>query len=165
MAERIRDILLHLDETVPPLTELFLYLAGRSANFKLVIQPALRDGNIVVCERFSDATRAYQIGGRLLPEKQVENAIALSTGGVEPLLSILLDLDPEEGFRRIYKTGKGRDRIESEEIDFHLRVREYYLRLAEENPDRFLKVNASLDSDIQDSMILNEVKKLIKQGV
>ncbi|MBD3278769.1 MAG: dTMP kinase, partial [Candidatus Aegiribacteria sp.] len=94
-AERIRSILLDPELKVTPLTELMLYLASRSSNVDLVVRPALNKGITVVCERFSDATYAYQIGGRGLPETEVVQADRLATGGLVPDLTILLDLDPE----------------------------------------------------------------------
>jgi len=159
-AERIRSILLDPGLTVTPLTELMLYLAARSSNVDLVIRPALEKTTNVICERYSDATFAYQIGGRGLPEKQVREANSLATGGLEPNLTILLDLHPEEGFERLRKQGREKDRIEREEMAFHHRVRQMYLRLSENN-DRYLVVDASQKSDIQDRIIEDSVMYLI----
>jgi len=137
-----------------------LYLAARSSNVDLVIRPALEKTTNVICERYSDATFAYQIGGRGLPEKQVREANSLATGGLEPNLTILLDLHPEEGFERLRKQGREKDRIEREEMAFHHRVRQMYLRLSENN-DRYLVVDASQKSDIQDRIIEDSVMYLI----
>lgn len=159
-SERIRSILLDPELTVTPLTELMLYLASRSSNVDLVIRPALRKGINVICERYSDATFAYQIGGRSLPEKPVRDADSLATGGLVPDMTILLDINPEEGFARLKKQGREKDRIELEEMNFHHRVREMYLRLAE-NEERYLVIDASQKPDIQDRLIENSVKKII----
>lgn len=159
-SERIRSILLDPELTVTPLTELMLYLASRSSNVDLVIRPALEKGINVVCERYSDATFAYQIGGRGLPEKPVRDADSLATGGLVPDMTILLDLDPEEGFARLKKQGREKDRIEQEEIRFHHRVREMYLRLAEKE-DRYLVIDASREPDFQDQLIENRIMSMI----
>lgn len=159
-SERIRSILLDPELTVTPLTELMLYLASRSSNVDLVIRPALKNGINVICERYSDATFAYQIGGRNLPEKSVRDADNLATGGLLPDMTILLDLDPEEGLARLQKQGREKDRIELEEISFHHCVREMYLRLAE-SEDRYLVVDASQEPDIQDRFIENSVMNII----
>ncbi|MBN2588183.1 MAG: dTMP kinase [Candidatus Fermentibacteraceae bacterium] len=161
VSERIRSILLDPELKVAPLTELMLYLASRASNVDLVIRPALEKGVNVVCERFSDATFAYQIGGRGLPEAPVRNADRLATGGLVPDLVIILDLDPELGFRRLQKQGRERDRIEQEEIGFHRRVRSKYLQLAGEESRRYLVVDASGEPELQDSIIRDRVMALI----
>lgn len=159
-AERVRGILLDPDLEVTPLTELMLYLASRAANVDLVIRPSLERGTPVVCERYSDATMAYQVGGRGLPREQVLEANTLATGGLVPDLTILLDLSPEEGFLRLNRQGRSRDRIEQEELDFHRRVREMYLALAAEE-SRFLVIDGSLGPAEQDDLILEAVTGLI----
>ena len=163
VAEGVRAILLDTALEVPPLTELFLYLASRSANVAMTVAPALEQGYIVVCERFSDATLAYQVGGRGLPREPVEQAIALATDGLVPELTILLDLDPAEGFRRHEGTGRSRDRIESESIEFHRRVRDFYLELAAGEPDRFVTVDAAAPQEEQDSVILSAVRRVLDE--
>ncbi len=161
VSERIRSILLDPELTVTPLTELMLYLASRASNVDLVIRPALEQGVNVVCERFSDATFAYQIGGRGLPEVPVRDADRLATGGLVPDLVIILDLDPELGFRRLQRQGRERDRIEQEEIGFHRRVRNKYLQLADEERHRYLVIDASGEPDLQDAIIKDRVMALI----
>ncbi|OPL20005.1 MAG: hypothetical protein AVO35_00675 [Candidatus Aegiribacteria sp. MLS_C] len=161
-SERIRDILLDPGLRVTPLTELMLYLASRASNTELLIRPALEEGVNVICERFSDATFAYQIGGRGLPEEPVRNADGLATGGLLPDLIVLLDLDPEVGLARLERQGRERDRIEQEEIMFHRRVREMYLRLAGENP-RYLVVDAEQEPLVQDRIIELEVTAMLEK--
>lgn len=163
-AERIRDILLDPGLKVTPLTELMLYLASRASNTELTVRPAIEKGMNVVCERFSDATFAYQIGGRRLPEEPVRNADRLATGGLVPDMVVLLDLDPEVGLARLRRQGRERDRIEREEIMFHRRVREMYLRLAREDP-RYLVVDAEQEPHVQDRIIESEVMAMLgKRG-
>lgn len=157
VSERIRSILLDAGLQVPALTELMLYFAGRAANVDLVVRPALTRGSIVVSDRYSDATMAYQGYGRGLPLDEIRQANNLATGGLLPDLTILMDLAPEEGFRRMNASGRKLDRIEMENIDFHRRVRKGYLELARMEPRRFLVVDGMLDENTQDSIILNEV--------
>ncbi|MCK4807818.1 MAG: dTMP kinase [Candidatus Aegiribacteria sp.] len=159
-SERIRSLLLDPELSISPLTELMLYLASRASNVDLVIRPALEKGINVICERYSDATFAYQIGGRGLPEKPVKDADRLATGGLVPDLTILLDLDPEEGFARLRKQRREKDRIELENISFHRRVRQIYLELAEKEA-RYLVVDASQEPDIQDQIIKDSVMSII----
>lgn len=161
-SERIREVLLDPGLEVTPLTELMLYLASRASNTELQIRPALAEGINVICERFSDATFAYQIGGRGLPEDPVRNADRLATGGLRPHMVILLDLDPAVGLARLRRQGRERDRIEQEEIEFHRRVRDMYLRLARSDPG-YLVVDAEQEPHVQDSIIEDEVRSLLKK--
>ena len=134
-----------------------LYFAGRAANVDLVVRPALEKESVVICDRYSDATMAYQGYGRGLPLDEIRQANMLATGGLVPHMTVLMDLDPEEGFRRMNVSGRKLDRIEMENIDFHRRVRNGYLELARMEPHRFLVVDGMLDESTQDSIILKEV--------
>jgi len=160
VSEKIRSLLLDPELTISPLTELMLYLASRASNVDLVIRPALESGINVICERYSDATFAYQIGGRGLPEKPVKDADNLATGGLVPDLTILLDLDPEEGFARLRRQGREKDRIELEKISFHRRVRQIYLELAEKEA-RYFVIDASQEPGVQDRLIKDSVMSII----
>lgn len=162
-AEKVRAILLDTEMEITPLTELMLYLASRASNVDIVIRPALQSGIHVICERYSDATYAYQIGGRKLPAKQVREANMLATGGLIPDLIILLDLDPEEGLLRLGKQGRTRDRIELEKIEFHRRVRQQYLDMAAEENSRYFVVDASLPPLMQDRLIREKVLTTIEE--
>ncbi len=157
----MRSLLLDPGLEISPMTEVMLYLASRAANVDLVVRPALARGEVVVCERYSDATMAYQVGGRGLPEEPVRRANALATGGLVPDLTILLDLSPETGLARLGRQGRQRDRIEMESLEFHRRVRRYYLELAS-GEDRFLLVDGRLPGDEQDRMILRVVRELLE---
>ncbi|HOP26946.1 MAG TPA: dTMP kinase [Candidatus Sabulitectum sp.] len=157
ISERIRGLLLDPGLTVPPLTELMLYFAGRAANVDLVVSPALSRGAVVVCDRYGDATMAYQGYGRGLPLDGIRTANRLATGGLKPHLTVLMDLDPEEGFRRMSSSGRKLDRIEMEDLAFHRRVRDGYLELASGEPERFLVVDGMLAPGEQNALILGEV--------
>ncbi|MCD6587820.1 MAG: dTMP kinase [Candidatus Fermentibacteraceae bacterium] len=165
VSERIRSILLNPELDIPPLSELMLYFASRAANVERVILPGLKRGGIVLCDRFSDATFAYQGWGRGLPVDEMRKANSLATGGLNPDLTVLMDLDTEEGFRRMNLSGRKLDRIEMEHLSFHRRVRTGYLTLAEEEPERFLVIDGMLEEKKQDSVILNEVlRRLHTEG-
>ena len=136
---RIRELLLKPDYDWAPLAELLLYAADRAQHVERMIRPALEAGRWVVCDRFSDSTIAYQAFGLGLPRDLVERAAELAASGLEPDLTILLDIEPEEGLRRI---GEGPDRIEMRGLEFHRRVREGYLEIARSEPGRVFVVRS-----------------------
>lgn len=132
----LRRILLSEESNINPTTELLLYLAERSEHIEKVIKPALDEGKIVLCDRFSDATRAYQIYGRGLKKEDVENLISFTTKGLEPDLTILLRLNPKEALLRARKRNSvslfSEGRFESLNVDFHKRVYEGYETLSKQ---------------------------------
>ncbi len=145
MAERIREMLIeHGDEPVPDIAELLLMFASRSLHVNNVIQPALAAGTWVICDRFTDASRAYQGGGRGFPQSDINQLVQWVHGDLRPDLTILLDAPVQTGMSRAGRRGSP-DRIEIERVDFFERVRECYLSLAESEPDRFVVVDASRD--------------------
>jgi dTMP kinase len=147
MAERIREMLIeHGDEPVPDIAELLLFFASRSLHVNNVIQPALAAGTWVICDRFTDASRAYQGGGRGFPLADIDRLAEWVHGDLRPDLTILLDAPVETGMSRAGQRGSP-DRIEIERIEFFERVRECYLALAEAEPERFVIVDASLDKE------------------
>lgn len=143
MAERIRDLVAsHGDEAMPDVAELLLVFAARSLHVNNVIRPALEAGTWVVCDRFTDSSRAYQGGGRGLPASDIDLLADWVHGDVTPDLTILLDAPVQIGMQRAGKRSDP-DRFESEQSEFFERVRETYLRLAESDPDRFVVVDAT----------------------
>jgi len=147
IAEDIRKILLpkasHYQEPMCPMTELLLYFASRAQHLERVIRPALAQGIWILCDRFTDSSYAYQGIGRGIPEEIVTQVAHLVHSDLRPDFTLLLDLDPEIGFARIHKSGRELDRLESENLAFHQRVRECYLKLAQKNPQRFRIIDAS----------------------
>ena len=142
MAERIRAMLLeHGDEALPDDAELLLFFAARSLHINNVIRPALEAGTWVVCDRFTDTTRAYQGGGRGLDRARIETLADWVHGDLQPDLTVLLDAPTEVGMGRAEKRGDA-DRLETERAEFHGRVRAAYLRQAAAEPRRFTVVNA-----------------------
>lgn len=143
----MRSILLSERYAVNPRTELLLYAAERAEHVESVIRPALTRGEWVLCDRFGDATRAYQAWGRGLPRKNVEALHAFATGGLEPDLTLYLRLPIERAIERArLRDGaahSGEGRFEAETLDFHRRVAEGYESLAREFSDRIVPVDAS----------------------
>ncbi len=147
LGERLRDALLSSGtDPAHPVTELLLFSAARAQLVHHVIQPALTKGAIVVCDRYADSTRAYQGGGLGLPQEQVEQAIQLATGGLEPDLTLYLDIPAAEGLARrrssVDHAGDGWNEFDARELRFHERVRHEYLRLAERYPKRIVAIDA-----------------------
>lgn len=141
--EQIRGVLLNVkNRRLDPRAELFLYLASRTQHLEEVVLPALKKGKIVLCDRFSDATVAYQGFGRQLDLKLVRKAVDYAAKGVSPDLTLLLDLDVRQGLARVRFRG-GRNRLDREQRKFHQRVRVGYLRLARMEPRRIKIVDAS----------------------
>ncbi len=143
MAERIRELLIeHGDEPMPDVAELLLMMASRALHVSNVIRPALAAGTWVVCDRFVDASRAYQGGGRGIPQEDINQLASLVLGDLKPDVTILLDAPVEVGMSRAGSRGDP-DRFEVERTEFFARARETYLQLAESEPDRFVVVDAS----------------------
>lgn len=150
MAERIRDMLLeHGDEPLPDTAELLLFFAARTLNIENAVKPALAAGKWVLCDRFTDASRAYQGAGRGLDADRIETLADWVHGDLQPDLTVLLDAPPEVGRRRAEKRGAP-DRLESEQAAFYGRVREAYLAIARREPDRVAVIDASVSlPDVQ----------------
>lgn len=142
-AELIRDVVLgHSDETIPDIAELLLMFAARSLLVENVIRPALSAGTWVVCDRFVDASRAYQGGGRGIQMQQINELANWVLGDLRPNLTVLLDAPVEVGMSRADSRGDP-DRLDVERAEFYTRVRESYLQLAESEPERFVIIDAS----------------------
>jgi dTMP kinase len=136
--EAIREILSNTEFQMDGWTEVFLFLASRRENVIKIIRPALQSGKIVISDRFSESTFAYQVYGRGLPYKIVSRFNKKATLGLVPDLTFLIDVPPQVGLSRI----KGKlDRIEGEQLEFHQRVREGYLKLAKRAPKRIRILN------------------------
>ena len=143
LAEDIRHLLMHRgDEPIPEIAELLMMFAARSLNVNNNIRPALKAGKWVVCDRFTDSSRAYQSAGRGLPMEAVDQLAEWVHGDLWPDLTILLDAPVDVGMARAGNRSKP-DRIEREENAFFARVRECYLQLAAEEPKRFAVVDTT----------------------
>lgn len=146
VGEQIRELLLRPGQEVPAMTELLLMFAARTAHLDAVIRPALAAGQYVVCDRFTDASLAYQGGGRCLPAETILALDRFTTGGLRPDLTLLLDAPLEVADARRAGRGGG-DRFEQEPEPFFVRVRNAYRDLAAGEPARIRVVDAGLPLD------------------
>ena len=143
IAEEIRQLLLTTKgETVPEIAELLLFFAARSFHVENLIKPAIKQGHYVICDRFSDATVAYQGYGRGFNIQDINTIASWVHEKMQPDLTILLDAPAEIGMQRAKQRGT-MDRMESEDISFYERVRNGYLTLASEHKERFVVIDAS----------------------
>lgn len=142
ISEKLRDILLDNHNTeMAAVTEMMIYAASRAQHVRELIMPALERGEIVICDRFVDSSVAYQAYGRELGE-MVSEVNRYATGGLKPDITFWLDIDPAAGRARAAKAGE-LDRLELEKLDFHYRVYEGYRKIAEQEPDRVRRIDAS----------------------
>lgn len=168
ISEAIREILLSNDFiTMHPHTEVLLYIASRAQHVEEIIRPAIEKGNIVICDRFSDSTFVYQCFVRGINKEIVETINNFALNGARPDLTFVLDIEPSEGLHRAMlrnqKQHRGQDRIESEAIEFHQKVREGYLRLIEEYPERAYLIKTDKDKTEVHEEIRNVFDKFISQ--
>ena len=146
-ADRIRAILLDASSKLDPLAEVFLFAASRHQHVSEVIKPALDRGQVVLCDRFTDATLAYQGFGRLIDLDRLRALNDWATGSLVPDKTLLFDIDEEVGVRRARGRLGDELRFEAEDLRFYRRVREGYLALAAAEPKRFVVIdgNGSVD--------------------
>ena len=159
--EALRKLLLTKDMNVGPMCELMVFMAMRAQHMDEVILPAIKEGQIILCDRFTDATYAYQGSGRKIETQVIDTLNAMVTKGIRPNLTILLDIPVEKGLKR-RAAASDMDRIEAEEISFHQRVRKAYGRLAKEDPKRFFVVDANLKIEAIHDLIKTKVGNTLK---
>ncbi len=160
---RLRALLLDRTHTgLSPWAEAMMYAADRAEHVASVIRPALARGTIVVTDRYVDSSLAYQGGGRQLPVAALKEINELATNGLVPDLTFLLDLPPSDGLGR---RASSADRLEAEPLPFHDRVRSEFLSLAEADPDRYLVLDATLDSYQLSKAIQGAVRELLPDPV
>jgi dTMP kinase len=144
VSESIRQVLLSSRNVgMSPLSELLLYMASRAQLVSKVILPALKQGKIVICDRFYDSSLAYQGYGRGLDKKMIEYLNRISVSNTKPDLTILIDIPIKIFVQRMRENDKKKDRIEKEKIDFYRRVREGYLKIAQKEKRRFRIIDGS----------------------
>ncbi len=147
VGQLIRDIVLHHRGDIAPRAEALLYAADRAHHVATVVRPALERGEIVLQDRYLDSSVAYQGAGRVLDGAEVRNLSLWAAEGALPDLTLLLDLAPEAARGRLDSADKPFDRLEAEKTEFHTRVRDAYLALADAEPERFLVLDASASVD------------------
>lgn len=137
---KLREILLNYDGEVSPTCESFLFLADRAQHVDCIIKPALKNGVIVLCDRHTDSTVAYQGYGRGLDLEQIHKLNNIATSSLKPDLTVVLDVDVETSMQRV---GKEKDRMESAGVEFFERVRNGFLEIAKQEPERVKVINSS----------------------
>jgi dTMP kinase len=143
LGEMVRNILLHKAEVpISMHAELCLFLASRAQHLEEVIKPALKQQKVVLCDRFNDSTIAYQGAARGLGMEEVAHVCRFISGGVEPDLTFYLDIEPSLGLKRAKHRGSGQDRMETEALLFHQKIREAYLLLHARHPKRIRLIDA-----------------------
>lgn len=156
LGEKVREILLNYDGEVSSNCEAFLFLADRAQNIDMIVKPAIDAGKIVLCDRHTDSTLAYQGYGRGVDLERAKMLNKIATSGLVPDLTYVFDIDVETSMSRV---GKIKDRMESAGIEFHEKVRNGYLEIAKQEPKR-VKVINSKDS-IEN--IFEQVKKILSE--
>jgi dTMP kinase len=173
LGQKIRSAILHGDKgSVEPLAELLLYTADRAHHVRRVVIPALEAGKLVLSDRFYDATTVYQGVGRGFDPGLVNQLNGLATAGLKPDLTLLFDLEVETAFDRTHQrhdvsngAGAQRDRLDSEPMEFHRRVRKAYLVLAAREPERFRIIPAGGSIAETYELMITEVKPIADCGL
>ena len=150
LGEALRGLIQHDDagKTICPQAELLLFAASRAQLAREIIQPALEQGKIVLCDRYLDSTTVYQGVARALQPAEVDAINQFAAGTVRPHCTLLLDLDPEIGLQRVQARSNGAlDRMEREPLEFFRAVRQGYLDLAQSEPERMVTFDANLDPE------------------
>lgn len=160
LGQKIRDILLHYDGVVADRCEMFLFLADRAQHVETFIKPAIEQGKIVLCDRHTDSTIAYQGYGRGQDVKLLNDLNKIAINGIVPDMTLLFDVSTEVSQQRV---GNEKDRMESAGVEFHRKVRNGYLELQKQNPDRIklIDANNSIEEVFEDTK--KAVNKLIQE--
>jgi dTMP kinase len=162
VGEQIRHILQYSKQSAAmvPETELLLFCASRAQLVREVIRPALAAGQVVIADRFGDSTTVYQGVGRKIPAEQVATINQFAIGGCQPDLTVVIDLDPRIGLER----ARGRelfDRMENQTLDFYERVRQGYLAVARQEPDRVKVIDGSQGIDVMQEQIWGLIQRVL----
>ena len=165
IGDQIRQVLVRMEnQELHPRTEILLFLAARAQLVAQVIRPALREGKVVLCDRYGDSTLAYQGYGHGLDLNSLRAMLNFATEGLKPDLTLLMDLDIKTGLAR-KKSIDEWNRLDAYEVSFHERVRAGYLQLAEEEPERWQRVDASKPKDEVQTMLRQIVLQRLKDKI
>ena len=164
LGQRLRAALLDVQEQVDPLAELLVFAADRAHHVRTLLLPALETNQIVLSDRYADATVAYQGGGRGFEPKLIRDIVQLATGGLMPDLTLLFDLSVAESAVRTRRrvASKNTDRLDSEDVEFHTRVRDAYLEIAKAEPARFRVIDARGAVQETHEMVMDMVMPFLK---
>lgn len=154
---KLREILLNYDGEVSPNCESFLFLADRAQHVDCIIKPAIEEGKIILCDRHTDSTVAYQGYGRGLDIERINYLNNIATSGLKPDLTIVFDIDIETSMKRV---GKEKDRMESAGTEFFNRVREGYLEISKKEPERVKVINSADSIENIHKQVLELIDKL-----
>lgn len=160
IGEKIRELLLDPNSVISPIEEVYLYATSRAAFVREIVLPAVNSGKVLISERYIDSSLAYQGYGKGVPLKFIYEVNRPAIMGIFPDLTVLLDISPDIGLRRL--EGKKKDRLELEGLVFYENVRLGYLRLAEIFKDRYMVIDGNKDPNEIVSKILNRLEGLIR---
>ena len=156
LGQKIRELLLHYDGDVAPMCEAFLFLADRAQHIEHLIKPAVDEGKIVICDRHTDSTIAYQGYGRGEDINQLKYLNNLATGSIKPDLTFVFDVATDVAQKRV---GDEKDRMESAGIEFHKKVRQGYLEIAKQEPERVKVIDANNNIE----RVFEDTKKVLER--
>ena len=159
LGQKLRTALLDVQEQVDPLTELLVFAADRAQHVRKHLLPALEQNQVVLSDRYADATVAYQGAGRGFDPQLIQEIVELATGGLKPDLTLLFDLSVPESAVRTRKRvqNKRTDRLDKENAEFHTRVRNAYLEIAKREPERFRVIDARGSVNETQNAVMNIV--------
>jgi dTMP kinase len=161
IGDQVRDILSRLDNTaMHPRTEILLFQSSRAQLVEQVIRPHLEQGGIVVCDRYADSTLAYQGYGHQVDLVRLRQIVEFATGGLKPDLTLLLDINVEEGLQRRTNSGEW-NRLDAYALAFHKRVRQGYFELASLEPGRWVKIDAARPAD----EVQGEIQRVVSDRI
>lgn len=162
IGNQVRDILMNMkNKSMKPRTETLLFCAARAQIVEEVIKPNLAAGKIVLLDRYADSTMAYQGYGHQNDLDLIRQLLLFATGGLKPNLTLLLDIDPEEGLKRRQEGDGEWNRLDDYQLALHNRVRQGYLHMAQEEPQRWRVIDASQDWEVVQSSLQKEVMEFL----
>lgn len=160
IGDQVRQVIMNLKNTeMNPRTEILLFCAARAQLVDQVIRPALERGVVVISDRYGDSSLAYQGYGHSLDLAMLRRILAFATGGLKPDLTLLLDVDVEEGLRRRRSSGGEWNRLDAYEIEFHKRVRQGYYELVSLEPERWSLIDANQPTE----MVQSNIRQVVRQ--
>ena len=161
LGNELRDIVLHRRGFIAPRAEALIYAADRAHHIHEVVRPALARGEVVLQDRYLDSSVAYQGAGRVLDPSEVREVSLWATEGLMPDVTVLLDVPADIGLARQASEERAYDRLEAEALEFHERVRDSYLAIAQENPDRVVVIDGTAAIDEVHRAVLERVSQAL----
>mgnify|MGYP000563158464 FL=1 len=161
LGNELRDIVLHRRGFIAPRAEALIYAADRAHHIHEVVRPALERGEVVLQDRYLDSSVAYQGAGRVLDPSEVQEVSLWATEGLMPDVTVLLDVPADIGLARQASEERAYDRLEAEALEFHERVRDSYLAIAQENPDRVVVIDGTAAIDEVHRAVLERVSQAL----